>query len=137
MSSNKCVIVIDQNLPVGIIANTAAVLSLSLGRLNPEMIGYEIEDNNGNKHHGITTVAVPILKGTGLLLKEMRDAVIEYEPELTVIDLISATQTTKSYDEYSQQFASTPVEELEYLGIALYGSKKLVNKFTGNLGLLR
>ncbi|MEJ2419021.1 MAG: DUF2000 domain-containing protein [Exilibacterium sp.] len=102
MSSNKCVIVIDQNLPVGIIANTAAVLSLSLGRLNPEMIGYE-----------------------------------EYEPELTVIDLISATQTTKSYDEYSQQFASTPVEELEYLGIALYGSKKLVNKFTGNLGLLR
>lgn len=137
MTTHKHVIVIDQNLPIGLIANTAAVLSLTLGKQIPEMIGHDLQDHQGASHAGITTVPIPILKGTRSLLKEMREAVKAHEPELKVIDLISATQSTKSYDDYAQKLASTPVDQLEYFGIALYGAKKIVNKFTGSLGLLR
>ncbi len=82
-------------------------------------------------------MAIPILKNSGLLLKEMRQAVKAYEPDLTVIDLITATQTTKSYADYIRQYEITPIEHLEYRGLAIYGEMKIVNKFTGGLGLLR
>ena len=137
MKNRKCVIVIDQSLSNGPIANTAAVLSLSLGRKFPELIGKDLTDHQGDRHQGITTAAIPILKGTGSLLKQMREDLKAYEAELTVIDLTRDTQTTRSYQEYADKLESTPLEQLEYQGVAIAGDKKLVNKFTGNLGLLR
>ncbi len=137
MTTTKYVIVIDEQLPVGVIANTAAVLSLSIGRLLPELIGHDLEDNLGSRRHGITTTPVPILKGTARLIGALRASVKQYEPELTVLDLVSATQTTKSYHEYADQMKRTPEDQLRYLGIGLCGPAKLVNKFTGSLGLLR
>lgn len=130
-------IVIDHSLPVGVIANTAAVLSINLGKVIPEIVGHGHKDNRGYYHHGIITMAIPILKSSGLLLKKMRQAVKAYEPDLTVIDLITATQTTKSYADYVRQYENTPIEHLEYQGLALYGEMKIVNKFTASLGLLR
>jgi len=137
LSNKKCVIVIDHSLPVGVIANTAAVLSINLGKMIPEIVGQNHKDNQGDYHHGITTMAIPILKSSRQVLKEMRQAVKAYEPDLIVIDLITATQTTKSYADYVRQYENTPIEHLEYLGLALYGEMKVVNKFTGSLGLLK
>ena len=136
-ATHKCVIVVDQAMPIGFIANTASVLSLSIGKQHPELIGQNIKDNDGNLRQGITTLPVPVLKGTAPLLHELREKVRPYEPDLTVIDLITATRTTRTYAQYSEQMLTTPVEHLHYCGIALYGTQKLVNKFTGNLGLLK
>jgi hypothetical protein len=137
MSEHKCVLVIDEDLPLGVIANTAAVLGVSIGKLNPDIVGRDLVDHEGRHRTGITTVAIPILKGNGILLKEMREKLKEYEPDIQVVELIGATKTTKSYEEYAIAMQQTPESQLEYLGLALSGSKKLINKFTGNLGLLR
>ncbi|WP_085909364.1 DUF2000 domain-containing protein [Kiloniella majae] len=136
-ATHKCAIVVDQEMPIGFIANTASVLSLSIGKQHPEIIGQDIVDNNGDPHQGITILPVPILKGTAALLHKLREQMRPYEQELTVVDLITATRTTQTYAQYSENMLTTPVEQLSYCGIALYGTKKLVNKFTGNLGLLR
>jgi hypothetical protein len=137
MSTLKCAIVIDQALPLGVIANAAAVLSLSLGKQFPELIGNDLKDSQGDVHLGITTIPITILKGSAGLLKEMREALKPRETELTVVDLTSATRTTRSYEEYARQLRNTPPEQLEYLGVALCGPQKTVNSFTGSLGLLR
>ena len=60
-----------------------------------------------------------------------------HEDELTVIDITCATSTTRSYEDYAQAYKSTPTNELRYYGLLLYGKRKLVNRFTGSLGLLR
>ncbi|WP_020592774.1 DUF2000 domain-containing protein [Kiloniella laminariae] len=143
----KCVLVIDKDLPLGVIANTAAVLALSLGKQHPEMIGPDLLDQKGDSHLGITTLPVPILKGTRDSLLALREKIRASEldlpesdlPEsgLTVVDVISATSSTRSYDEYARVLATTRTSELAYYGIALLGSKKLVTRLTGNLGLLR
>jgi uncharacterized protein DUF2000 len=62
LSSKKCMIMIDHTLPV---ANTAAVLSINLGKMVPEIVGHDHKDNAGDHHHGITTMAIPILKSNG------------------------------------------------------------------------
>jgi hypothetical protein len=61
----------------------------------------------------------------------------DFEPDLLVVDVISATRTTKSYDEYAAVLEKSPADEVEYFGLALFGDKKLVAKFTGDLALLR
>ena len=136
MTEYKCVIVIDENLPTGIIANSSAALSMSIGKTHPELVGHDLIDNEGNHHKGITQIAIPILKG-GNKLHTMRRAVREHEDDLTIIDLIDATSTTVSYAEYAQKMQETPIQNLVYYGIALYGKKKIINKLTGSLGLLR
>jgi len=88
MSENKCVPVVNESMPLGVIANTAAVLSASLGKLRPEMIGVDLPDGDGYTHQGITTMAIPILKGNGPLLKRLRTQAKEFEPGLLVVDLI-------------------------------------------------
>lgn len=133
----KCVLVIDENLPIGVIANTSAILALSLGKLIPEMVGDDFNDHDGNTRRGITTHPIPALKGNADLLRSMRVKLKDYESDLIVVDLFGATRTTRSYEEYIQVVQSTPEQDQEYLGIAISGSKKLVNKFTGNLGLLK
>ncbi|NLR74343.1 MULTISPECIES: DUF2000 domain-containing protein [Leeia] len=137
MSEQKCVIVIDPELPLGVIANAAAVLAVSLGKAVPELVGHDLQDADGLPHRGITTAAIPILKGSADGLQQMRSALSAHEPELTVVDLTDATRSTRSYAEYAAHLAATPSSEVRYLGLAVHGSSKLVNKFTGSLGLLR
>ncbi|MDK2123070.1 DUF2000 domain-containing protein [Parachitinimonas caeni] len=132
---NKCVVIVDESMPLGTIANTTAVLAATLGKLRPEMIGADLPDSSGFLHQGITTMALPILKGNGPLLKRMRSQLKAFEPALLVVDLISATRTTKSYQEYAAVLAAD--EDIEYFGLALFGDKKTVNSLTGSLGLLR
>ena len=133
----KSVLVIDENLPIGVIANTSAILALSLGKLVPEMVGADFQDSEGNIRRGITTYPIPALKGNAELLRSIRAKLKDYESDLIVVDLFGATRTTRSYEEYIQVVQDTPENQQEYLGIAISGSKKLVNKFTGNLGLLK
>lgn len=137
MSERKCVLIIDENLPLGVVANTAAVLAMSIGKLCPDMVGRDLFDAAGKVRRGITTMALPALKGNADLLRDLRERLQGYEPDLIVVDLVGATRTTKSYEEYAEVLAETPEDRQQYLGIALCGDKKVVNKFSGNLPLLR
>ena len=41
LQNEKCVIVVDEELPLGIIANTAVILGITLGKTMPEAVGPE------------------------------------------------------------------------------------------------
>ncbi len=92
--NTKCVMVIDEDLPTGIISNTAAIMGITLGQQIPEAVGMDVTDQTGNNHLGIIAVPVPILKGTRLQIKELRDKLYhdEYE-ELTVVDFSDVAQS--------------------------------------------
>ena len=134
----KCVILIDENLPLGLIANCASVLSLSLGKKVDGIIGYDLKDINNRTHLGITTIPIPILKSNKTQLKELREKLFDDKfNECIVVDFTNVAQRAKTYDEYAKLLSRTSQDELEYLGVAIYGSKKLVNKLVGSIGLLR
>ncbi len=38
LQNEKCVMVIDESLPPGIIANTAAIMGITLGKKRPEVV---------------------------------------------------------------------------------------------------
>lgn len=62
LQNEKCVMVIDENLPLGIIANTAAIMGITLGKEMPEVVGANVTDQSGNEHLNIIEFPVPISK---------------------------------------------------------------------------
>ena len=106
-SNEKCVMVINAELPLGLIANTVAI-------------------------------PIPILSVSREKLKMIREQL--YQPEfsdLIVVDFSDVAQSCKNYPEYIEKAAAVTEEEITYFGIGIYGSKKRVNKLTGDLPLLR
>jgi len=136
MTEKKCVIILDESLPVGLLANSAAVLSLTLGKEIGGIISRDIQDGSGELHRGITNTVIPILKAEKENLTVIRENAVRNE-ELLVVDFSDVAQRTKHYDDYAAQLEATKAEDLRYLGIALYGEKKPIQKLTGSLPLLR
>ncbi|MEL7649421.1 MAG: DUF2000 domain-containing protein [Sedimentibacter sp.] len=134
----KCVMVVDEALPIGIITNTAAIMGITLGKHIPDAVGSNVTDKTGNSHMGIIEFPVPILKGNNTLLKELRKKL--YQPEfsdLTVVDFSDVAQSCNTYDDFINKISGIPEGELQYFGVAVCGRKKLVNKLTGSMPLLR
>lgn len=138
LQNEKCVMVIDESLPLGIIANTAAIMGITLGKKMPEVVGADVADKTGNGHLGIIEFPVPILKGTLESIKAIREKL--YEPDfsdLTVVDFSDLAQSCKTYDEFTEKMKTVSETDLHYFGIAICGAKKKVNKLTGSMPLLR
>lgn len=136
--NEKCVMVIDANLPLGIIANTAAILGITLGKKRPEAVGCDVSDQSGNVHLGIIEFPVPILKGSPEEIREIREKLYQMEfQDLVVVDFSDLAQGCKTYDEFVQKMEGVPERNLQYLGLAICGAKKKVNRLTGRMPLLR
>jgi hypothetical protein len=132
----KCVMVIAEGLPPGLAVNAAAVLAVTIGRSFPSVVGPDVVDGSGQKHAGLISITLPILKAQGDVIRQIRMRAGQING-LIIVDLTEPAQTARTYEDYLAQIAKIPAEELEYRGIALYGSKGIVNKLTGNLPLLR
>ena len=138
VENEKCVIVVDENLPLGIIANTAAILGITMGMKMPDVVGNDVLDLEGNAHIGIIQFPVPILKGNTEILKKLRTKLFEPQfSELTVVDFSDLAQGCKTYNEFIGKIANTSESRLNYIGIAVCGNKKQINKLTGSMPLLR
>lgn len=138
LQNEKCVMIIDEHLPMGIIANTAAIMGITLGKKIPEVVGEDVIDKTGKEHLGIIKFPVSILKGNVERIKGIREKL--YEPvfsDLMVVDFSDLAQGCKTYDDYIEKMKGVSEIDLNYFGIAICGAKKKVNKLTGNLPLLR
>ena len=62
MNKEVRTVVYDEELPLGIIANTAAVMGITLGKAMPEVVGADVRDESGHTHLGIIEFPVPILR---------------------------------------------------------------------------
>ncbi len=134
----KCVMVVDENLPLGIIANTTAILGNTLGSHYPNVVGKDVVDKNENEHLGIIEIPIPILKGNKEFLNNLRDTLYKEEyKDVIVADFSDVAQSCKTYDEYIDKISKIDSSSINYFGIAIYGTKKQVNKLTGSIGLLR
>ncbi len=97
----KCVMVVDENLPLGIIANTTAILGNTLGSHYPNTVGKDVLDKNENEHLGIIEIPIPILKGNKEFLNNLRDTLYKEEyKDMIVADFSDVAQSCKTYDEY-------------------------------------
>ena len=76
--------VLDENLPLGLLANTAAILGITLGKHMPEAVGADVLDGSGKPHLGIITFPVPILRGDAEQIRAIRETLygVDYQDGL-------------------------------------------------------
>lgn len=138
MNAEKCVILLDETLPTGLLANTAAILGITLGKTLPETVGRDVFDHTDHVHRGIIEFPVPILRSTSEALKKLRNRLYESDfSDVITVDFSDLAQSCKTYAEFISKMEAAREEDLCYLGIAICGTKKKVNQLTGSLPLLR
>ena len=134
-SSKKCVAVIDPNLPIGLIANTAAILGCTLGKQIKEIVGEDVVDQDKQQHLGIINTPLPILAASKEQIKGLYQAA--NEENMMLVGFSDLAQRSKSYEDYTRKMAGALANNLNYLGICLYGNKKEINHLTGSLPTLK
>jgi hypothetical protein len=132
-NGTRCVVVVDEGLAPGLAANAAAVMALTLGTKVPALVGEEFVDGAGERHPGLITTGLPVLRAAAEQLPQLRARAIE--ADVGVIGFPRSGQTTTDYDHFRAMVAET--ESPDYLGLAFYGDGKTLRRLTGSLGLLR
>ena len=131
----KCVVVLDETLPAGLAANAAAIMGITLGRQMPEAVGADVTDQSGRLHRGIIMFPVPGLKSSPEELRAIREKL--YQPEFQDLSAVDFSDLAQTYEEFTGKMAQILEADLRYLGVAVCGPKKKVNKLTGHMPLLR
>ena len=135
---DKCVLVIEDSMPRGLAANTAAILGITLGRQRPDLVGEDAADSAGNRHPGIIRTPVPVLSGEAEVFQALRRRLAEPEfSDVAAVDFTDLAQSCRTYGAYIERMAAAAPEDLRYLGLALRGPRRQVDRLTGSLPLLR
>lgn len=135
LGPERCVLVLDRTLLVGLAANAAAVLALSIGARFPQLPGHDLVDAEGSAHPGLIPRGLPVLSAPGDGLPGLRAAALDVG--LDVVDFPTAGQQTTDDAAFARAVAGTSGGELTYLGVAVCGSSNAVRKLTGAFPLLR
>jgi hypothetical protein len=133
-TAERCAIVIDADLAPGLAANAAAVLAVTLGATVEGLAGPDLVDADGQVHPGLFEKGLPVLGAAREALPALRARALA--AGVGVIDIPAVGQQTNDYDEVRAFVASTSTADLEYLGLALHGSRRAVSRVTGTLALL-
>jgi hypothetical protein len=124
----RCTIIMDSTLSGGLLANAIAVIALTAGKRHPVLLGESLVDASGESHPGLIPTGIPMLCTDAETLKELRKAALEKGCD--VVDFPVEGQQTKNYEEFLEATRNISSKEMKYLGIALIGPKKEINKLT-------
>lgn len=133
---HKCAVVVDADLPTGLAANAAGVLSVTLGHRIDGLVGADVEDADGVTHPGIIHVPLPILTAPRAAVAAIVRAAAE-DDEIFFVAFSALAQSCRTYAEYTAKLAATATADLDSVGVALHGPRKRVDRLVGALPLLR
>lgn len=133
--AGRCVILVDQNLPIGRVANAAAVIALTIGKLHPELAGADLIDKSGYAHPGLIPIGISVLGATAEEIKAARDKAATRD--LSVVDFPIQGQQTNDYAAFGDAVSLMGTADLIYVGVGIYGARKLVGKIVGKFGFLK
>ncbi len=137
LSNKKCVIIINDTLPIGVVANIASVLSITIGNKLPGLVGQDTRDRQGILHTGLTQLPIPILGANLSKLKALANELGETkEAHDLFVDFTGFAAKAKTYTEYQSLLQNADENEMVYHGIAVLTDKKALNKLTKELKLI-
>ena len=135
-SKHKSVIVVDNELPIGLAMNTVSIVGVSLGRLVTNLVGPDLISKDNVNYSGVVYTPLPILASCRNTLSDIF-AHFKEEEHCIVMPFSRLAQSCKTYLEYEDKISNADSFKIELSGIGIVGPKKLINKFTGNLPLYK
>jgi len=131
---DRCVMVMDKALSGGHLANAIAVIALTVGQRHPALVGDPISDASGHIHPGLIPIGIPMLCAEQDIVNQIRSTALEKGCD--VVDFPVQGQRTKNYEEFKSVMTGVLPGEIEYTGLAIVGSRNVVNKITRDLEMM-
>nr|WP_321525352.1 DUF2000 domain-containing protein [uncultured Cohaesibacter sp.] len=138
LSDLRLAIVINPDMPVGLIANTASAIAIGLGARQPLLAGRSLADQAGRSVDVSSCLPVPILQATqetmaALLLK----ALGSHDDAGAVVPFPAFARSMHDYADYEKAFPDRDLSDELIDGLGLVGRTKWIRSLTGSLKLLR
>nr|WP_321979974.1 DUF2000 domain-containing protein [uncultured Cohaesibacter sp.] len=137
-SDLRVAIIINPDMPVGLIANTASAIAIGLGGNQPILAARSLTDSVGRTINVSSRLPVPILQASqetigGLLLKALE----KKHEDAHVVPFPAFARSLHAYADYESSFPDRNLAEEEIDGLGLVGPSKWIRSLTGSLKLLR
>lgn len=136
-SIHKSVIIIDEELPLGLAMNALSVIGVSLGGALNSFVGPDIYSKDNVKYPGVVNSPLPILKAGKEKLISIHNSFFENNMDVVVFPFSKLAQSCRTYTEYESKLSEENHTDLDLSGIGIVGLKSKVNKFTGSLPLYK
>jgi len=135
-SVDRCVIVINQDLPIGLAINAASIIGVGIGNKIKQLIGQDLTSVDGIDYPGVISSSLPILKTTNEIIKKIQKDCSKLEG-IYFLPFSLIAQSCKNYDDYAHKLTNTQDQDIQIAAIGLVGNKSKVNKLTGSLLLFK
>jgi len=133
----RIAVIVDPSLPIGLLANTVATLSVGIGAAETRFGNTVLTDAAGRAFRNSADRPVPILQATpevmGALLLKAQPV-----PEGGfIVPFPRFARALHAFADYQAEFPQRDLATEVLDGLALAGPEKWVKSLTGNLKLLR
>lgn len=135
--AEKIAIIVDPDLPVGLLANTVAVIAIGIGAVKPGFGGTKLTDSGGRSILNSANRPVPILQAPPSHMSELLRAALPAPEHSVVVAFPQFARSLHEFENYRRQFRtkSLGAERIEGLGLA--GPERWVRSLTSSIKLLR
>ncbi|CAM3858740.1 DUF2000 domain-containing protein [Rahnella bruchi] len=133
----RVAIILNPELPTGLLANTAGVIGIGLAANFPMLAGISLTDAQGVTTDSISKYPLPILQATPDHIKALMFKALDAAGERSVVPFPSFARTMHQFEQYEMTFPLRDLYDEVLDGVGLVGAEKWIKSLTGNLKLLR
>lgn len=134
---DKIVLVVRPELATGTLLNIAACLTAGITANNPQYAGKALQDQAGLRSSASSHLPVVVLKGNDAVFQRILTELTANASDGSLCIFPAYAQAIHQADQYWQVHQETVHTGEQISGLALSGTKKWLNRLTGNLALLR
>ncbi|CNH61414.1 Uncharacterized protein conserved in bacteria [Yersinia thracica] len=133
----RIAIIVNPELPVGLIANTTSAVGIGLAAKFPQLAGAVLSDSAGKEIDVSSKLPVPILQANAVQIREVLLKALAATHERAIVPFPAFARSMHSYQDYEKAFSLRSLADEQLDGLGLVGPEKWVRSLTGALKLLR
>lgn len=133
----RLAIVVNPELPLGLIANTVGAIAIGIGARVPALGAVRLVDVDGNAIDISSNLPVPILQATPEVIAALTLKAMARADEATAVVFPAFARALHDYRDYEAKFPTIRLADETVDGLGIAGPAKWVKSLTGSLKLLR
>lgn len=133
----RLAIIVNPELPLGLIANTAGAIAVGLGARLPALAGRKLTDSMARTIDISANRPVPILQADAPGLRALILKALPGDESRAIVPFPAFARSLHAYADYEATFPDRDLAEEEIDGLGIAGPSKWVRSLTGSLKLLR
>ena len=133
----RLAVVVDPDLPIGLLANTVGAISVGIGTENTGLGGVTLTDGDGASYKSSADRPVPILQANGDQMRVVLEKSAARLDEMTLVVFPAFARSIHTFADYEALVPTQALKSEKIDGIGLCGPSKLVRSLVGSLKLLR